>query len=149
MEHIIRRTSNPRIIPPTLPNQLQQIIHTRQNIIHKHNRIKILILCVPQLVQGHKRSVSDFSEIFYPMIERASCSRRSPNHNAHTHRPTECVEYPKEGFRLVRRAVFVNGHKNVLVPQHRSCPKQSREQIRNNVKRVVQINSEKVFVVIR
>lgn len=64
--------------------------------------------------------ITNFCEIFDTVVELTSGTLRSANHDAHTDTSCESVEYPKECFRLVIRAVFVYGHKDVLVAENRS-----------------------------
>ena len=146
VEHIICRTSNSSIIPPTLPNQLQQIINARQDIVHEHDRIEHFILRVSQFMQRDERGVSHFGQILDTMIESASRPRRRSNHHAQPDRPTQSIKDPEESFRLVRRPVFVNRDKHILVPEHGRHAKEGGEQIRNDVERIVQIDREEVFV---
>ena len=107
MIHIIRRTRNPRIIPPTLPNKLQEVVHARQDIVHEYNRVEILVLRVPQLMQRHERRVPHLRQILNPMIERPPCAHRRLDLHPQPHAPAQRIKYPQQRLRLVRRPVLV------------------------------------------
>ena len=146
MEHVVCRTGDSSIVLPTLPDQFKQIIHARQDIVHEHDRIEHFILRVSQFMQRDERGVSHFGQILDTMIESASRPRRRANHHAQPDRPTQSIKDPEESFRLVRRPVFVNRDKDILVPEDRRHAKEGGEQIRNDVERIVQIDREEVFV---
>jgi hypothetical protein len=84
MIHIISSTSNPRIITPTLPNKLQNIINTRKHIVHKHDGIEKLVMRVPQFVQRHKSSIAHFSKVLNPMIEIPARAFGRSDRHAHS-----------------------------------------------------------------
>ena len=87
VEHIIRRASDARILLPTLPDQLKDIIHTRKNVVHEHDRIEKFSFSVSQLVKRDQCCVSHLGEILDTMIECAPRPLTRANDDAHPDGP--------------------------------------------------------------
>lgn len=85
MEHIIRRTSDARIIPSALPYKLQEVVHAGEDIVHEDDRIKVLVLRVPEVVQRHERSIAHLREILYPVVERTPRAHRGADLDPQPH----------------------------------------------------------------
>ena len=148
MVHVVRSTSDPRILFPTLPDQLQHIIHTWQDIIHEHDRIEHLVFVIPQFVQRDHGGVTDFGEILYPMIELTSRTHTGPNDNSQADSSGESIEYLQEGFRLITRSILVYRHEDILVSENSSDAEERGKDIGNDVERIVKVDSEEVFVLL-
>lgn len=148
MKHVIRRTRDPGVLPPTLPDQLEHVVHARQDVVHENHRIKDLALGIPQFVQGHHGRVPDLGEVFDPMVERSSGSHRGTDDDPHPDHPSERVKDPEERLGLVVGSVLVDRDEDVVVPQHAGRPEHGREQVRNDVKRVVEVDGKKVLVLL-
>jgi hypothetical protein len=148
VEHVIRRTRNPGILTPALPDQLEHVVDTRQDVVHENDRIKRLAFTVSQFVKGHHGSVSDLGQILDTMVERSSRPHRCPDDDPHSDNPSERVKDLQQRLGLVVGTVLVDGHKHVVVPQHPGRPEHGRKEIRNDVKRVVQVDGEKVLVLL-
>ena len=76
MEHVVRRACDTSIVSPTLPDQLQEVVHTGKNIVHEDDTVKVLVLGVSELVQWHERSISHLCEVLDTMVERSSGTHR-------------------------------------------------------------------------
>lgn len=148
MEHVIRRTSYACVVPPALPDQLQEIVHTGQDVVHEDDRVEVLVLRVPQVVQRHERGVPHLGEVLDTVVERAARAHRRLDLHAQADRPAQGVVDAEERLRLVRRAVLVYRHIHVLVAEDGGHPEERREQVRDDVERVVQVDREEVLVVV-
>ena len=148
MEHVIRRTCNPGILTPALPDQLEHVVDTRQDIVHEDDRIERLALAISQLVEGHHGGVSNLGQVFNTMVESSPRPHRSPDDDPHPDDPSERVKDLQQRLGLIVGTVLVDGHKHVVIPQHSGRPEHGREEIRNDVKRVVQVDGEKVLVLL-
>jgi len=115
VKHVITSTRNPRVLPPTLPDQLQQIIHARQDIVHEHDRIKHDLLVLPQLMQRHQRCVPNLCQVLNPMIERSPRPHTRPDLDPQSSDLSESVKDSEEGFGLVGGSVLVDGDVDVGV----------------------------------
>lgn len=146
--HVIRRTGDTRILPPRLPDQLEQIIHAGQDIVHEYDRVKDLVLVVAQLVEGDHRRVPDFCEVFDTVVELTPRAHGCADDHAQTDGSRECVKDPQEGLGLVVGPVLVDRDKDVVIAQNRRRSEKSREDIGNDVERVVQVDGEEVFVLL-
>jgi len=146
MIHVIRGASDASIIQTALENELEEIVDTRKNIVHEHDGIKVLVLCVSQLMERHKGSVSNLGEILDPVVERAACALRCAYGDSETNRASECVKNAEERLGLVRRAILVNGYVNVVVTQDGGNAKEGSKDVWNDVEGVVKVNGEEVLV---
>jgi hypothetical protein len=99
--HVVRRTGNPGIVQPALVNQLQQVVHTRQDIVHEDDRVEMFSVRISEFVKRYESGVSHFSQILDTMSEIAPGSHRGTNVNLQSDGPTKSVEYTQEGFRLI------------------------------------------------
>ena len=149
MEHVVRGTSDACVVLSALPYQLQQVVHAWENIVHEDDRVKVLVLCVPQLVQRHKRCIAHLREVLDAVVERTARTHRRPDRHAHADTARERVKNAQERLRLVRRPVLVDRHVDVVVPKDGSDPEERREQVWDDVERVVEVDGEEVLVVVR
>lgn len=147
--HVIRRTGDTRILSPTLPNQLEQVVHARQDIIHENDRVKDFSVIVTKLVEGQHGGVSNFGEVFDTMVEQTAGTHRCSDDDPQTDRSREGIKNLQECLCLVVGTVFVDGDKDIVVAQDGSCSEECRKDIRDNVKRVVQVDGEEVLVLPR
>ena len=147
--HVVRCTGDARVIPPTLPDELQEVVHTWQDVVHEDDRVKVLVLRVAQLMQWHERSVPHLRQVLYSVVERTASTHRGPNGHPHADTPTQRIEYPEERLRLIRRPVLVYRHVHVGVAQNGRHAEEGSEQIWDDVERVVEVDGEEVLVVVR
>lgn len=70
--HIICGTRNACTIPPALPDQLEDVVNAKQDIVHEDYCIKELIVGVPKFVKRVQRLIPDLSQVFDTVIERSS-----------------------------------------------------------------------------
>ena len=148
VKHVIRRTRDPGVLPPALPDQLEHVVHAGQDVVHEDHRIKDLALGIPQFVQGHHGRVPDLGEVFDPMVERSSGSHRGTDDDPHPHDPRQRVKDPEERLGLVVGPVLVDRDEHIVVPEHSGRPEHGREQVRDDVKRVVKVDGKKVLVLL-
>ena len=137
MIHVVGRAGDTSVVQSTLPNQLQQVVHTRQDIVHEHDRVEVLSVGISQFVQGYKGRVSYFRQILDTMVEVAPRSHRRADLDPQPDRPTERVEYPQEGFCLVVRPVLVDRHVDVLETKNGRDLEENRKQVGYDVERIV------------
>lgn len=81
MIHVVRSTSYTCIIPPTLPDKLKQVVHAWEDIVHKYDGVKVLVVRVTELVEWVKSLVADLRKVLYTMVEGTSCTCRGSNGN--------------------------------------------------------------------
>ena len=94
MIHVIRGTCDTGVLSSGLPNQLENIIDARQDIVHENDSVKVFTLAVSEFVQGHHGGITDFGEVFDTVGVLTSRAARGSNGNAEPHAASECVEYP-------------------------------------------------------
>lgn len=75
MIHIIRCTSDARIVPPALPDKFEDIVHARQDVVHEDDGIEIFVVRVSELVEWVERLVANLCKVFDTMVERSSRPR--------------------------------------------------------------------------
>ena len=148
MKHVIRRTSDPSVLPPALPDQLEHVVHAGQDVVHENHRIKDLALGIPQFMKGHHGRVSNLGQVFDTMVERSSGSHRGTDDDPHPHDPRQRVKDPEERLGLVVGPVLVDRDEDVVIPQNPGRPEHRREQVRNDVKRVVEVDGKEVLVLL-
>lgn len=149
MVHVIRCTSDARILSPTLPDQLEQVVDTGQDIVHEDDRVKDLAVIVTEFVEGQHGGVSDFGEVFDTVVEQTTGTHRCSDDDPETDGAREGIENLQERLCLVVGTVFVDGDKDIVVSQDGGCAEEGCKDIRDNVKRVVQVDGEKVLVLPR
>lgn len=149
MVHVIRCTSDTRILSPTLPDQLEQVVDTGQDIVHENDRVKDFAVIVTEFVEGQHGGVSDFGEVFDTVVEQTTGTHRCADDDSETDGSREGIENLQERLCLVVGTVFVDGDKDIVVSQDGGCPEEGCKDIRDNVKRVVQVDGEKVLVLPR
>jgi hypothetical protein len=148
VEHIVRGTGDTSILSPTLPDQLEQIVDARQDVVHEDDRVEDLLLVLPQLVQRHQRRVSDLCEVLDSMVKRSPRPHRRPNLDSQAGRLGEGVKDSEEGFRLVGRSVLVDGDVDVVVSEDSGDSEEGGEEVWDDVKGVVEVDSEEVLVLL-
>lgn len=149
MVHVIRRTGDTRILSPTLPNQLEQVVDTGQDIVHEDDRVKDFSVIVTKFVEGQHGGVSDFGKVFDTVVEQASGTHRCSDDDPQADGSREGIENLQERLCLVVGPVFVDGDKDVVVAQDGSRSEECRKEVGDDVKRVVQVDREKVLVLPR
>jgi len=50
VEHVISGTSQTRVLPPTLPDELEEVIHAGKDIVHEDDRVEDLPIVVSKFV---------------------------------------------------------------------------------------------------
>ena len=123
--HVVRGAGDARVVEPALVDELEQVVRAGQDVVHEDDRVKVLVLRVPQLVQRHERGVAHLGEVLDAVVERAARAHRRADCYAQAHRAAERVEDAQERLRLVRRPVLVDRHVHVMVPQDR-CDAEER-----------------------
>lgn len=93
MVHVIRRACYTCVIPPTLPDELKQIVYAWENIIHEYDGIKVLVMGVAQLVQWIERLVTDLCEVLYAVVEGTSRACRRSNSDTEAYTARQSIEY--------------------------------------------------------
>ena len=83
MEHIVSSTRQTRVMSPTLPDELQHVVYTRQHVVHEHNCIEKLSLQIPKLMQRDEGSVPHLGEVLNTVIECAPGTVRGTNDHSH------------------------------------------------------------------
>jgi len=147
--HVVRGACNARIVLATLPDEFEKVVDTGKDVIHENDGIKILVLCVAQLVQRNERSVSHLREVLDAVIESTPLPHRCANGDAHANAACERVKYAQESLRLVCRPVLVDRDKDIMVPKNGCYAKERCKEVRDDVERVVQIDSKEIFVLAR
>lgn len=109
----------------------------------------MLSVCISQFLKRHESGVSHFGQVFDTMVKVAPGSHRGANLDPESGRSTEGVEYPQEGFRLIVGPVLVDGHVDILKTEDGRDLEKGREQVGYDVERVVEVDGEKVLVVVR
>jgi len=135
--HVVGRAGDTRVVQSTLPNQLQQVIHTGQDIIHKHDGVEMFSVGVPQFVERHKSGVSHFCQIFDTMVEVSPRSHRRADLDPQPSRLTQSVEYPQKGFCLIVGSILVDGHVDVLETKNGRDLEESGKEVGDDIERVV------------
>ena len=83
------------------------------------------------------------------MGERSSRPHGRPNRHTHPNRSGERVKDAQERLRLVRGTIFVYGDEDIWVAEDGSNPEESREEVGNDVERIVEVDGEEVLVTLR
>ncbi len=146
MVHVICGAGNAGIIQAALPDEFEEIIDAWKDIVHEHYGIKILVLIISQLVEGHKGGVSNFGEIFNAVIERPACALRSADGNPETNGAGECVKNAENSLCLVAGAVLVDGHKNVVVTKDGGDAEEGGKDVWNDIEGIVKVDGKEVLV---
>ena len=133
MVHVVGSAGYSRVIYPALPDQLEEIVHTGQDVVHEDDRIEVLVLRVAQLVQRHERGVAHFGEVLDTVVERPACTLRCPDGNAHAYTSAERIEDAEKSLRLVRRSVLVDRDVHVVVPEDGRHSEKGSEKVRDDV----------------
>lgn len=149
MVHVIRCASDTRILSSTLPDQLEQVVDTGQDIVHEDDRVKDFAVIVTEFVEGQHGGVSDFGKVFDTVVEQTTGTHGCSDDDPETDGPREGIENLQERLCLVVGTVFVDGDKDIVVSQDGGCPEERCKDIGDNVKRVVQVDGEKVLVLPR
>ena len=68
---------------PTLPDELQHVVYTRQHVVHEHNCIEELSLQIPKLMQRDEGSIAHFGKILDTVIECAPGTMGGTNDHSH------------------------------------------------------------------
>lgn len=102
MEHVVGRAGDSGVLTATLPDELEQVVDARQNVVHEDDRVKDLLLALAELVKRHKRSVPDLGQVLDSVVERSSRSHRRPDLDPQTSRSGDGVKDLEQGLSLVR-----------------------------------------------
>lgn len=127
-------------------DELEEVIDAWKDIVHEHYGIKVLVLAVSQLVEGHKGGVSNFGKILDAVIERTARALRCSDSNPQTNGASESVKNTEERLCLVGRTILVYGHKNVVVTKESRDAEEGRKEVWNDVERVVKVDGKEVLV---
>jgi hypothetical protein len=92
MVHVIRRACYTRIIPPTLPDELKQVVYAWEDIVHEYDSIEILVMGVAQFMEGVERLVANLCEVLYTVVEGTSCTCRRSDSDAEAYAARQGVE---------------------------------------------------------
>ena len=72
VKHVVGGAGDTGVLPTRLPDELEQVIDARQNVVHEDDGVEDFALGITELVERHKSGVADFGEIFNAVIERAT-----------------------------------------------------------------------------
>jgi len=97
-------------------------------------------------VEGHKRSIANFSEILDTVVKRSTRALRCANGNPEADGSGERVEYAEKGLCLIGRTVLVNGDEDVVVTEESRDAEEGRKEVWDDVEGVVEVDGEEVFV---
>lgn len=148
MEHVVGRAGDSGVLTATLPDELEQVVDARQNVVHEDDRVKDLLLALAELVQRHERSIPDLGQVLDSVVERSSRSHRRPDLDPQTSRSGDGVKDLEQGLGLVRRTVLVDGHVDVVVAQDGGHAEQGCKEVRDDVERVVEVDREEILVLL-
>jgi len=148
MVHVVSRAGDTGVVQPALPNQLQQVVHTGQDIVHEHDRVEMLSVVISLFMERYESGVSHFSQIFDTMVKITPRSHRGANFDPQPSRPTKRIKYPQEGFCLIVRPILVDRHVDVLETKDGRDLEESRKQVGYDIERVIQVDSKEVLVVV-
>lgn len=115
MIHVICCARNSGVVQPALINEFEEVVYTREDVVHEDYGIEILVLGVSLLVKRHKGSIANFSEILDTVVERSTCALGCADGDTKSDGAGECVEDAEESFCLVCGAVLVDGDKDIVV----------------------------------
>jgi hypothetical protein len=146
MVHVICGAGNAGIVETALEDELEEIIDAWKDIVHEDYGIKVLILSVSQLVEGHKGSVSNFGEILNTVVESATGALRCADGNPETHGAGESVKNAEESLCLVGGAVLVNRYINVVVTKECGNAEEGGKDVRDDVEGIVKVDGKEVLV---
>ena len=146
--HVIGCAGDSGVLLPRLPDQFEQVVDAGQDIVHEDNRVEDFVLVVSELVQRDHGGVSDLGEVLDTVVELTSGSHRGVDGDSQSDGPGERVEDLQEGFGLIIRSVFVDRDKDIVVAQHSGDSEKGRKEVGNDVERVVQVDGEKVLVLL-
>ena len=146
MVHVICGAGNAGIVHTALVDEFEEVVDAWKDIVHEHYGIKVLVLIVSQLVEGHKGSISNFGKILDAVVERAAGALRCADGSSKTHGAGESVKNAEESLCLVCGAILVDGHIDIVETKECRNAKEGGEDVRNNVERIVKVNSKEVLV---
>ena len=146
MIHVVRGAGDTGVIQTALVDELEEVIDAWKDIVHEYYGIKVLVLAVSQLVEGHKGSISNFGEILNAVVERAARALRCADGNPETNGASECVKNAKERLCLVGGAVLIYGYKNVVVTKEGRDAEEGGKDVWNDVEGVVKVDRKEVLV---
>lgn len=148
VEHVIRRAGDTGILSSALPDQLEQVVDARQDVVHKDNRVKDLLLVLTKLVERDEGGVSNLSEVLDSVVEVSSRPHRGSDLDPKARRLGEGIKDAEESLGLVGRSVFVDGDVDVVVPEDSSDSEERSKEIGNDVERVVKVDGKEVLVLL-
>lgn len=97
-------------------------------------------------MQRDQSRVPHLGEILDTVVERSFRSRTRLDHHTHADGSQEGVEDIEQSLGLILRAVFVDGHEHVVVPEHRTDSKKGGKNVGNDIERVVQVYGKIVLM---
>lgn len=146
MVHVVCSAGYTSVVQTALVNKFEDIINTREDVVHKHYGIKILVLGVSEFVKWYKGSISDFGKILDTVVERAPCALRGTDGNPEANRARERIEDAEKCFRLVGGTILVYRDKDVVVTKDGRDTKEGRKKVRNDIERIVKVDGKEILV---
>jgi hypothetical protein len=146
VEHVICGTCNSGIVQTALVDQFEDVVHAGEDVVHENYGIEILVLGTSQLMKGNKCSIANFSEVLDTVVERTTCALGCADGDTKSDGASDCVENAENGFCLVCGAVLVDGYKDVVVTEDSRDTEERREEVWDDIERIVEVDGEKVMV---
>ena len=76
--HVVRGAGDPGVVSPALPDELEEVVHAGENVVHEDDRFKVLVFRVAEVVEGAEGRITYFGKVLDAVVERpASAHRRS------------------------------------------------------------------------
>jgi len=100
--HVVGSACDACVVLATLPDELEEVIYAGKDVVHENDGVKVLVLCVAELMERDKGCVADLCEVLYAVVERTTLTHRCADDDTETDAASESVEYAKEGLCLVR-----------------------------------------------
>lgn len=143
MEDVVGTASNASVLPPTLPDELEQVVHAGQHIVHEDDRVEELSLGVSELLQRRQCSITDLGEVLDAVVERSTGAEGGADDDAEADGAAEGVEDAQESLGLVGGSVLVDRDEDVVVAEDSRNFEHVGEEVWDNVEGVV-LHNEKV-----
>lgn len=83
MVHIVSSASDTGVVFPRLPDEFEEVVDARENVVHEYDGVEVFVFRFAELVKRNESRVADFGEIFDTVVELASGALRCANHDAH------------------------------------------------------------------
>jgi hypothetical protein len=144
--HVICSAGNTGVVQTALINKFEEVINTREDVVHEHYSIKILVFGVSQFVEGYKGSISDLCKILDAVVKCTARALRGADRNTEANGARECVENAQKSFCLICRTILVDGDINVVVTKDGGDAEEGRKEVWNDIERIVKIDGKEIFV---